>query len=831
MPLAWLGLGFALGLFAQASVGATWQAAALAAVALGAVFLRLRLAGLRIGMAAVFLAGALLGLVRPLPSLDAPDGLTPLLGSEATLRAVVSGAPEPAGGSLRLSIETKEALAHGPRTVRRGTAEEPPFATLSADGWAPAPGRAIVRAAPDVPPIEGRAYPYLRHGDTVVVRGFVDAPGSIGPFDYREHLAARGVGATLARAEITEITPGEGGWEAGLHHLRSRLRGALQRSAPEPAASLASAMLLGLRAGLPPEVSADFRRAGLAHILAISGLHVGMALGVALLISQALLGRRYGLYLILPLAAVWGYVLLAGAPPSAVRAAMMGSAFLLALAVGRTPAAVNALGLAAFLLLLAEPRSLWDRSFQLSFSAMAGVLLLGLPASAWARERAAGLRGRLPHALVRTLQAVAASLAVSLGAFAGSLPLAAYNFGQVPLFGAPATLLAMVLAPFFLIAAALAAAVGLALPPLAAVFGAGTWLLGSALAGVASAFAALPGAVVAAGGSDGLSEAWIWAGYAPLALAVAWRLRGRWAPSVSELGRASRRGADSPMERLAVLGGAGVLAGAVWIAALTPNAGLLELHALDVGQGDALLIVTPDGASALVDGGPDPRLAANRVDAALPLDGLRIDLGVLTHGHADHAAGFMEMARRGRFGAVVVPPPVPGADEAWRGELAALGLDVAEASRGMAVALGGDATLRALNPPAPPLSGTASDVNNNAIALRLDYGETSALLMADLFVEAEWAMLDAGADVSADLLKVGHHGSATSTSPEFLAAVGPSAVVVSVGADNRFGHPSSGVMARLERRVGAAQLFTTAEDGCVRFASDGERWHASAGCD
>ena len=823
MPLAWLGLGFALGLFAQAVLGATWQTAALAAVALGAVFLRLRLAGFRIGMAAVFLAGALLGVVRPLPALDAPDGLTPLLGSEATLRAVVSGAPEPAGGSLRLSIETTEALAHGQ--------QELPFATLSADGWAPAPGRAIAWAAPDVPPIEGREYPYLRHGDAVVIRGFVDAPGEIGPFDYREHLAARGVGAVVTRAEVAEIAPGAGGWEAALHQLRSRLRGALQRSAPEPAASLASAMLLGMRAGLPPEVSDDFRRAGLAHILAISGLHVGMALGVALLISQAILGRRYGLYLVLPLAAVWGYVLLAGAPPSAVRAAMMGSAFLLALAVGRTPAAINALGLAAFLLLLAEPRSLWDRSFQLSFSAMAGVLLLGLPASEWARGRVAGLRGGLPHPLVRTLQAVAASLAVSLGAFAGSLPLAAYNFGQVPLFGAPATLLAMAFTPFFLIVAALAAAVGLALPPLAAVFGAGTWLLGGAIAGVASAFAALPGASARVGGSEGLSEAWIWAGYAPLALAVAWRLRGRWAPAVSALGRALRDGAASRAERLVVLGGAGVLAGAVWIAALTPDAGLLELHALDVGQGDALLIVTPDGATALVDGGPDPRMAVNRVDAALPLDGLRIDLGVLTHGHADHAAGFMEMARRGRFGAVVVPPPIPGANEAWRGELDALGVETAEVARGMTIALGADATLRALNPPSPPLSGTASDVNNNAAALRLDYGETSALLMADLFVEAEWAMLDAGVDVSADLLKVGHHGSATSTSPEFLAAVGPSAAVVSVGADNRFGHPSDGVMARLERRVGAAQLFTTAEDGCVRFASDGERWHSSAGCD
>lgn len=809
MPLAWLGLGHALGLFAQASAEIPWEAAVPASAALGAVFLRLRLAGFRVGMAAVFLAGALLGAARPLPPLDAPDGLTPLRGSEATLRAVVSGAPEIAGGSLRLTVEARE--ARGP------------------NGWAPAEGRAIVRAEPDAPSVKGRTHPYLRHGDEVVVKGFLDEPERIGPFDYREHLAARGVGAALSRAEIIEIAPGPGGVASALHELRARLRDALQRSAPEPAASLASAVLLGLRAGLPPDTTADFRRAGLAHLLAISGLHVGMVLGIALLAAQAVFGRRYGLYLVLPLAAVWGYVLLAGAPPSAMRAALMGSAFLLALAVGRLPAAINALGLAAFVLLLAEPRSLWDRSFQLSFSAMAGVLLLGLPASAWARERAAGLRRRLPYALVRTLQAAAASLAVSLGAFAGSLPLAAYNFGEVPLLGAPATLLAMALMPFFLVCAALTAIAGLFLPPLAAALGAGTWLLGGALTGAASAFAAVPGAVAAAGG--GFGAEWVWGGYALLGLAAAWGLRRRWAADAAGLARGLWRGPASRTERLALLGAGGALAAAIWVAALTPDADLLELHVLDVGQGDALLIVTPDGASALVDGGPDPRLAVNRVDAALPLAGMRIDLGVLTHGHADHAAGFLEMARRGRLRTVLVPPPVPGEDEEWRSELDALGLEVVEAARGMTAALGEEAALLALHPPDPPLSGTNSDANNNSVALRLSYGETSALLMADVFAEGEWAMLDAGLDVSADLLKVGHHGSATSTSPEFLAAVGPSAAVASAGAGNRLGHPSPAVMARLERRVGAAQLFSTAEDGCVRFASDGSRWHAATGCD
>ena len=148
----------------------------------------------------------------------------------------------------------------------------------------------------------------------------------------------------------------------------------------------------------------------------------------------------------------------------------------------------------------------------------------------------------------------------------------------------------------------------------------------------------------------------------------------------------------------------------------------------------------------------------------------------------------------------------------------------------MTVALGEEVTLEVLNPPLPLHTGTSSDLNNNSIALRLTYGEASALLMADLFMEAEYAMLDEELDVAADVLKVGHHGSATSTSPELLANVMPAAAVVPVDAENRFGHPSPEVMERLAGAVGE-QLFTTSENGCVSFASDGARWWVSTGCD
>ena len=807
MPLAWLGLGYTLGLFLQSAWSVPLGGAALAAVALAAGGLRLRLAGLRVGMALLFLAGGLLGLARPLPDLTNPDGLSALHGAEATLRADVAGAPEPAGGSLRFTIESTQ--------------------TLTADGWSPTHGRAIVWADPATPPVEGRRYPFLRHGDEVVIHGSLDTPGNIGPFDYREHLAVRDIHTVVSGAEVVSIAPGQGTGVSLLHRARSSLDDVLQRSVPEPVAPVSSAVLLGLRAGVSPETYDDFREAGLAHLLAVSGLHVGLVLGLSLLVSRALLGRRRGLYLIAPLVLLWGYVALAGAPPSAVRAGTMGSAFLLALAVGRMPAAVNALGLSALLLLLAEPLSLWDRSFQLSFTSMAGVLLLGLPGATWALERTSTLRERLPDTAGKALGAAAASLTVSVGAFVGSLPVVAFNFAEVPLLGAPATLVAMLVMPAFLIASALTAAAGLVFAPLGEALGVATWLTGTALTQLSALFAAVPGARVTI---EGMSVAWVWGAYALMACAAAVVTRRRWLSAAFEAVRTVWEGPSHPVERLAALGIAAVLMGSVWVAALTPDSDLLHLHVLDVGQGDALLIVSPDGATALIDGGPDPRQTANLIDSLLPLEGLQMDVGVMTHIHADHSTGLLALARQGRFERMLAPPPSADQDFSWHAELDALGMEAEEGVRGMWIALGDKVTLEVLNPPLPLHAGTSSDLNNNSIVLRLTYAEASALLMADLFTEAEYSLLDAGLDLSADVLKVGHHGSATSTSTELLTSVVPAAAVVSVDADNRFGHPSPEVMARLAGLVGE-QVYTTAEDGCISFASDGVRWWVSTGCD
>ena len=816
MPLAWLALGYSLGLFAGglfagAGAGISLAAAALLALALSAAYLRSRAAGLRVGIAALFLAGGLLGVVRsgPEPAV-VQDDINALLGTTVTARAVVDGVPEAAGRSLRLRADLVE---------RR-----------TPNGWAPAEGAVIVWADAGVTPVEGRSYPYIRHGDTVTLRGTVRPPERIGPFDYPEHLAAQGIGAIVSPAHVLDILPGRRNAAASVHELRSRLAASLERHMPEPAASLASAMLFGLRSGVPAGVSDSFRDAGLAHLLAISGMHVGIVLAISMLASRALLGRRRGFYLITPLLLMWAYVLLAGAPPSAVRAGLMASAFLLALASGRMPAAVNALGLAALVLLLIEPRSLWDRSFQLSFTSMAGVLFIGLPARAWTAERLAGLGERLPKQAAWAISAALSGLAVSLGAFLGSAPLVAFNFGSVPLLGAPATLLALLVMPLFLAGAGLTAAAGLFLPPLAYATGGVVWPFGAFLTVLAEVVAAAPGGRISV---DGLSAAWVWSVYALAAVVAAFLGRRVWGSAAVHAAKAVWHGPASRVEAALAVGGLLVLAAAPWVFIATAGDGLLHIDVLDVGQGDAILITSPGGGTTLIDGGPDPRAAIEQVDDLLPLGKLRIDLAVLTHPHADHMNGLLELARRGRLDRVIAPPPSPssspstGYADPWAAELDSLGRAPVEAVRGMTVSLTDGVLIELLNPPAPALTGTSSNVNNNGVAARVIYGEASALFMADLFVESELSLLDAGLDLSADILKLGHHGSRTSTSPELLNAVGPVAAVVSVAAESPFGHPSPEVVERVSEKIGPDRLFSTAENGRVRFSTDGVRWWVS----
>jgi len=256
----------------------------------------------------------------------------------------------------------------------------------------------------------------------------------------------------------------------------------------------------------------------------------------------------------------------------------------------------------------------------------------------------------------------------------------------------------------------------------------------------------------------------------------------------------------------------------VWLALRGLPDGWLHVYFLDVGQGDAILVQTPDGRQILVDGGPSPTVLLNELGDVLPFWDRSLDLVVLTHPDGDHITGLIPLLDRYRVAQVLDVWQSETAPEAapWLEGLAALGVGRTLAQRGIRLPIG-DVQVTVLHPGPAQLAGAASDDNNNAGVLRLDYGRTSWLLTGDAESEAEADMIAAGLPLRADVLKVGHHGSNGASSPAFIAAVAPRLAVIPVGADNKFGHPHPAVLERLK----GVEVLRTDQNGRIEVVSDG----------
>jgi competence protein ComEC len=196
---------------------------------------------------------------------------------------------------------------------------------------------------------------------------------------------------------------------------------------------------------------------------------------------------------------------------------------------------------------------------------------------------------------------------------------------------------------------------------------------------------------------------------------------------------------------------------------------------------------------------------------------------VLTHPHADHLTGLVEVLKRYQVERALYPD---SGDQSplyreWQG-LVGEESQATIARAGEEIDLGDGVIIEVLNPPVPPLAGTESDTDNNGVVLRLTDGRVSFLLTADIQREGEIGLLAQQAELGSTVLKIAHHGSKTSTIPEFLAEVSPAAAVISVG-ENSFGHPSGEVIGRLEQKLGAANIYRTDKQGTIEFITDGER--------
>jgi competence protein ComEC len=456
--------------------------------------------------------------------------------------------------------------------------------------------------------------PPLATGQRIAVEARLDRPLGFrnpGTFDYAERLLRRGIAVvgTVRADRIVTLDEREPPWPA---RLKRRAVAAMREALPSVSAALLAGLLLGERTDLPADVDAAFRRAGVYHVLAVSGFNVALvASTVWALLALARAPRR--LAALGALVVVVGFAAVAGPQPSVLRATLMAVLVLLALLLEREASVLNGLALAALVILAVRPADLHDPGFQLSFAATAGIVLAPMP------------RGRL-----------AAAVAVSAAAQLAVLPISLAHFNQLSTIGVLANLGVVPLAGLATVLGLVAVAAGLVSEVLAGWLFAAAWPILLLLRGVVAAAAAVPGAVIHVPAPGPFAIA----GYVgALALGLsAWRLR----ETRLRLAR-----------RLAI--GAIVLAAVsalvtLW-PALRPADGWLRITVLDVGQGDAIVVEGPDGRTVLVDagaGGPYRLDAGERVVAPFLWNRgiLRLAAVVVTHDDADHAGGMAAVRER-----------------------------------------------------------------------------------------------------------------------------------------------------------------------------------------
>ena len=375
---------------------------------------------------------------------------------------VSSNIEAPVGSGSAQTVGVRGTVASDPEMAGRGV--EFRFSIDAVDtgnSLARVGSKILVFARPASKLVEQRGSPFFRYGDRLDLQGSIEEPTQFGDFDYPAYLATQGIHAVMGFPEVRLIGEGEGNpILEKVYDLRRNISEELDQALPESQASLAQALLLGIRSRLPSEITADFRATGTSHLLAVSGLHVGTVLILTLAASIWLIGRRRQLY---PLVVIWSYALLSGFATPVERAAIMGSVYLAALA------------LAAAIMAGIEPQVLQQVSFQLSFTAIAGIAIV-TESEIWSKWGLSGIGLESPGLRRNFARWLLMAAVASVAATVATLPPIAFNFHRIPTVGIPATILALPAVPVILATSAAAAVANAVHPVLGDFFGWLAWV-------------------------------------------------------------------------------------------------------------------------------------------------------------------------------------------------------------------------------------------------------------------------------------------------------------------------------------------------------------------
>ena len=844
-PLAQLAVAFAVGICAASYIptklGFSLTACAVCSVLALIVVLKnhVSLAGLAL-LLALFFAGDTLAL------LEGRTKSTLIEGELLTLTGVLDGPPEFARDRVYLSVQ-----------VEQGPAKRV---------WLLAPFRTV----------ETEHYYrnlQLRYGTRIRVTTTLDRTGNYrnpGVSPLSEYLDRRDYDATgiikspasITRLDDTQVFRPL----AWLYDWRDRLQREIDSRFTSETAGVLDAALLGNRYNLSRGAAERFREGGTFHVLVISGLHISF-IGAIIFLAVRRLTKRRLIQFALPAIVVWSYSLAVGAEASVIRAALMFTFAGLAPIVFRQSTSLNALGGAALVLLVRSPKEIFDPSFQLTFFSVLAIVVIAWPLllrlsaiGAWYPARSSpyppvcsrALKtlceilfwreqhwqkelGRSPHNyrlfkthvavwseryhLQRCLRYIFGAVVVSASVQIVLLPQMIVYFHRLSLASLLLNIIVSILLAVLIAIAMLALMISqvsaFAAAPLFKLADTINWLMVHSV----DPFSNFGLATLRLPEYSGRAALVYAIYYLPLLLlAIA---LSHWRPL------ASPADAQSKLHRFVLpLSVAQVLLLAVLI--LHPLSsgraeGKLRIDFLDVGQGDAALVTMPDGTTLLVDGGGNTNDTSRRVGETVVSEYLwwrglsEIDYVLPTHADADHIEGLNDVLKNFSVrSALIARTPVDDPEfTKFTETLRETTTHLETIQEGDSIRFG-EVEMKVLWPPA----GGNTSSNDYSIVLRIQFGERSILLTGDIEKAAERSLLASQQQLKADVVKVPHHGSKTSSTDGFVSATKPTFAVISVGRHSMFGHPHKEVIERWQSN--SATVLTTGQCGTITVATDGK---------